>query len=170
MKFTFSCVMFLLMLLTACYKTQKVRFDPYYLNYNIKVKDIKRAGYQLNTTDHGVCMYAQDKEYFNPILIFYGSTDDICKSIEAQEFNITFGENVGRNFDESKGRIITPQDSINFLKILKPYGTISISGIHNLNLCTAKFYGKNKEGVIIEWTASNICSDGIILSTYAKIN
>lgn len=168
MKFVIGIIISL-NIMTACSKPQQVSLDPYYPNYGIKVKDLKRGGYQLTTVDDGVCVYSNDAEKFD--LVFYGKMEEECKSVHMQELYIYPNEKPGNyDFDESKGRIVTAQDSINFLNILKPYGTTSIFNIHNINLCVARFYGKNNDGKVIEWSATGICSDGIILSNSAKIN
>ncbi len=167
MKSVVGIITLLIIIVTACSKPQEVSFDPYYPNDGVKVKDLKRAGYQLVSADDGICLFEKEKNG----LYFYGDMGKDCKTVNAQELYIyPKGKRNYYDFDESKGRNVTSQDSIDFLMKLENFGTTAIFDIQNVNECTAKFFGKNKAGKIIEWRATKICSDGITLSTYAKIN
>lgn len=89
MKILLDCkilfTIYLVSLFLGSCKNQKVSLDPHYPNIGIKVKHLKKQGWELTSFECGVCVH-QHKS-IKPKIIFYGDTKHRCKFISAQEIN-----------------------------------------------------------------------------------
>lgn len=128
-----SFILIAIVLLQCTPEKQEISFNPFKVNTNINIRDLKHSDCEYITTEEGLCTYQKINN--DSSLIFYLDLNNKCKSIHSIETSIKICEldSIWLNTQ------MPTEDSLKIISIIEGYNAHIVEGFKWISQYQIKF-------------------------------